>query len=66
MGTKNTTPTRIDNRFLKEIEDIKLKRITSGKDKLLKPATTPRLTLALTRHPLFPKIKQDVIKADLP
>lgn len=66
MGSKNTTPTRIDNRFLKELEDIKLKRINTGKDRLLNPKSTPRLTLAMTRHPLFPRIKQDIIQADLP
>lgn len=65
MGSKNTIPTRVDKKFLKEIEDMKLIRIKTGKDSPLKPIKSARITLAMTRHPLFSKIKLDIIQADL-
>ena len=66
MASRNSVPKRMDVEFLKEINDMKLKRISSGKDPPLKPVRTARLTLAIKRHPLFQKIKQDIIQADLP
>jgi hypothetical protein len=65
MKSVNSIITRVDKKFMNEIEDMKLIRIKSGKDKPLKPAKNSRLTLAITRHPLFPKIKLDIINADL-
>jgi len=65
MARKNTINVRSDPRFAKEIKDMQLKRMRSGKDSELKPIRTSRLTLALTRHPLFKKIKLDVINADI-
>ena len=66
MATNKTTTLRADKKFMRELEDIKLKRLTLGKDNLLKPVKSSRVTLAMTRHPLFPRIKQDIIQADLP
>lgn len=60
-------PIRVHVRFDRELLDIIKKRV----DKKLEPnprslkGTSPRLTLAFVRHPLFKKIKEDVIKADL-
>ena len=66
MATNKTTTMRADRKFLKELEDIKLKRLENRKDNPLKPVKASRITLALTRHRFFPQIKQDIIKADLP
>jgi len=57
---KNTIPIRADPQFKKELEDMKLKRMLRGKD-----SKTARLTLAITRHKAFNKIKMDIIDADL-
>lgn len=65
MASKNSIPTRVDKRFMKEIQDMKLMRIKKGKDSPLKPMKNSRLTLAMTRHPLFEKIKLDITEADL-
>jgi hypothetical protein len=65
MARKNTITIRSDKRFAKEIKDMQLKRIKDGKDPTLKPIKTSRLTLAITRHPLFNKIKLDIVNADL-
>ena len=62
---KNSIPARMDPKFLKEVQDMQLKRIMKGKDKPLKPARTSRITLAVSRHKLFPEIKKDIIEADL-
>ena len=64
MG-KTSIPIRSDKRFAKEIKDMQLKRIRSGKDSPLKPMKTSRLTLAITRHQLFRQIKLDIVNADL-
>lgn len=66
MATNKTTTMRADKKFMRELEDIKLKRLNLGKDNLLRPVKSSRVTLAMTRHPLFPRIKQDIIQADLP
>ena len=65
MGTKNTIPTRVDKKFMREIEEMKLTRLRLGKDNPLKPTNNSRITLAMVRHPLFSKIKLDIIKANL-
>ena len=57
--------TRTSKEFEKEIWEIQNKRLLSGKDKLPRITATPRITLAMTRHDLFKKIKQDIIDADL-
>lgn len=56
---------RADSRFLEQIMDIKKERIKIGKDKPNKITHSRRITLALTRHRLFPQIKQDIIRAEL-
>ena len=66
MASKNTILIRTDKKFFEEINNMKIKRIDTGKENKLRPVKTSRLTLAITRHPLFPKIKQDIIQADLP
>ena len=58
--SKNSIPIRSDKRFVDEIKDMKLKRMLRGKE-----SKAPRLTLAITRHRLFPEIKLDIINADL-
>ena len=65
MTTRNSIPIRSDPRFVKEIEDMKTERIMKGKDRPLHPIKTSRITLAMTRHGLFKKMKQDIIDADL-
>lgn len=66
MAKRITAVMRSDERFAKEIKDMQLKRVMKGKDKMLKPTKTSRITLAITRHKLFPLIKKDIIDADLP
>lgn len=65
MSSRNTTLMRSNKQFIKEIQEIQRKRIDKGKDSLLKPVKPSRVTLAMTRHPLFNKIKLDIIEADL-
>ena len=65
MSSRNTGLMRSNKKFMKEIEDIQKARITRGKDNVLRPVKPSRITLALTRHALFPKIKMDIIDADL-
>ena len=55
---------KADEDFLKEIKEIQIGRIKNGKDKRFTPSR--RITLAIKRHPLFPKMKDDILKADLP
>lgn len=66
MSKRTTTLIRVDNSFEREIKDMQLKRITtSHKDSPLQKTTNSRITLAITRHGLFPKMKKDIIEADL-
>lgn len=65
MAKQNSIPGRMHKNFLKEIQDMQMKRILSGKDKILKPTRTSRITLAMTRHPEWRKIKKSIIEADL-
>lgn len=55
---------RLDDNFLNDIYEVQKDRIINGKDK--KIVGTKRLSLAIHRHPLFKKIKEDMKKADLP
>jgi len=61
----NTIPIRTDKKYVDELKDMQLKRILTGKDEPMKPTTSARLSLAITRHNLFPQIKKDIIKANL-
>ena len=54
-----------DAQILEEIKKMQIDRIKFGRDDLLKPVTPRRITLAMTRHELFKKMKEDIIKADL-
>ena len=65
MAKTNSIPVRTDPSFAKEIRDMQLKRINSGKDNPLSPTKSSRITLAMTRHEGFSKIKTDIINADL-
>lgn len=65
MASNKSIPFRSDKRFLEEIKQIQLGRIKLGKDNPLKPVTPRRITLAMTRHKLFPEIKKDIMGADL-
>ena len=65
MKRKNTIPIRSDPSFVKVVKEIKTKRVKSGRDPPLKITSDARITLAMTRHNLFPKIKKDIIGADL-
>jgi len=65
MKNKNSIPIRSDPMFIKMIKEIQIKRIRNGRDNPLKPTRTRRITLAMTRHKLFPQIKKDIERADL-
>jgi hypothetical protein len=54
-------PIRSDRRFYDELMKIQLNRINLGKEKVLKPMPLSKITLAITKHKLFPKIKEDII-----
>ncbi len=58
---------RVHEKFDKEILDIASKRLLKGTEKNpRKPkGTAPRLTLAMIRHPLFKKIKEEIILSEL-
>lgn len=64
-GSKTSEMMRIHKNFIKELEGIKVSRIRKGIDKPTKPKTYPRITLAITRHPLFPRIKEDILNDPL-
>ncbi len=65
MAKINSVPSRVDKKFLEELNFIKIQRIKLKKDEILKPVKMSRLTLAITRHDLFKKIKLDIINSDL-
>ena len=59
---KQTLPIRSDKRFYEQLMGIQLDRINLGKERVLKPMPLSKITLAITNHKLFPKIKEDIIK----
>lgn len=65
MAKKNRKLISSDPNFLQEIRDMQRQRLLKGKDNFIKPTSPRRITLAMTRHPLFPRIKTDIINADL-
>lgn len=65
MSKENSIVLRSSKEMAKAIRDIQEKRIKIGKDRFPKFAKAPRITLAMTRHDLFKKIKEDIINADL-
>ena len=54
---------RVDEEFAKELEDLKINRIKSGKDHKLK--SDRRLTAAIRRHRLWPTIRDDILLSEL-
>jgi len=56
---------RADPNFANAIKELKMKRMQMGRDPLLKPVKTSRITLAMMRHPNFNKIMNDILGADL-
>ena len=54
----------ISKDFAKLLDEIKIMRIKLGKD-MLNPTADWRITLAMKRHPLIVKIKNDIINAEL-
>lgn len=64
INKKRTRPMRVDNKFRKDIEEIKIDRVKRGKDK--KMQSDSRLTLGLTRHDGWADIKEALKLADLP
>ena len=54
---------RVDKNFERKIREIARRRIINGADLL--PRSSRRITLAITRHILFPQIEQDIINSDL-
>jgi len=52
--------------FAKELDEMKELRLKIGKDDIKTIKADWRLTLAMIRHPLFNKIKEDIINSDLP
>ncbi len=54
--------------FDKEILDIQKKRIKGGKEPNIERGligNMPRITLAITRHPAFKIIKEEIIQSEL-
>lgn len=58
-------PIRVDLDFESELREIKVQRIKKGKDDVLTPKSDRRLTKAIRRHPLWPKMREDIVNADL-
>ena len=63
MSNDATSPIRVDKNFKEEVDDIKVKRIKNNKDKKLK--SDRRITLAIVRHELWKKIKEDITNSPL-
>lgn len=61
----NSIPQRNHKSFVKEVQDMQLKRLIAGRDKPSKPLKFSRATLAMSRHRLFPQMKKDIIEAEL-
>lgn len=65
MAKKNTQTRRNDMEFDRVIDNIRLTRQTNFPEEKLRIKTPARITLAITRHRLFPQIKKDIVDADL-
>lgn len=58
---------RVDENFYSDIERIIKERVINGKDKVYDVKSASRITLGLTRHPLWQnQIKKDLQKVDMP
>lgn len=51
--------------FDEEIKDMQKQRIMKGIDNISNIKSTRRITLGITRHKLFPQIKEDIINSEL-
>lgn len=58
---KKSDMQRIDPIFLKDLNDIKLKRLKNDLD--LKPRSFRRITKGIRRHPQWPNLLKDLEKA---
>ena len=56
----------VDVEFVKLLDEIKKTRVMLGKDNWDNAKADWRITLAMIRHPLTQKIKEDIINSDLP
>lgn len=52
---------RMDEVFRKEIQNIQLARVNMKKDSIAKPISSSRITKAITKHKLWPNIKEAII-----
>ena len=55
----------IDNELIKILNEIKKTRVMLDKDSFNSILADWRITLAMARHPLMIKIKEDIINAEL-
>ncbi len=55
----------IDKEFVKILNEIKKTRVMLEKDTFNSVVADWRITLAMARHPLTQKIKEDIIDAEL-
>jgi hypothetical protein len=67
MSTDNKKITRsVSREFSKVLDNIKQMRLTIGKDKRIQDIKPDwRITLAMSRHPKFNEICEDIINSDL-
>ncbi|MCL4420045.1 hypothetical protein M1146_08270 [Patescibacteria group bacterium] len=56
---------RVNSQFEREVRAMQMSRIQLGKDRPPRITTPNRITLAITRHKDFQKIKRDIETADL-
>ena len=64
MTREKVSPQRVHESLIKEIEDIRVSRITSGKDKASKPLSFREVTGILPRHSSWKSIKEEMKKLD--
>jgi len=55
----------IDKDFIKILNEIKKARVMLDKDSFNSVVADWRITLAMARHPLMQKIKEDIVNATL-
>lgn len=60
-----SSPKRVSTDFAKLLDEIRKTRIDIGIDTLKNLKSDWRITLAMYRHPLMLKIKEDIINSDL-
>lgn len=65
MSQRVSVQKRIDKDFAKLLDEIKLTRVKLSKDTPNNIKADWRITLAIARHPLIIKIKEDIINAEL-